>query len=326
MERRETRRRERPREAWGVMMAIQRIKRENREEWLELRGKYIGGSDAASVVGLNEYQSPYALWCVKTGKTPEFGGNLRTEVGTFLEPFIAKLFEKESGKKVQNCNYSLINDKYPWAIADIDRMVIGEDAILEIKSTSSLSLKHYRNGDYPSRFYCQCQHYLAVTERKKAYLAVLIGNNDFRIFEIERDDSEIEALMGAEKQFYEWMKSGEEPTANPADVDSIELAHPSSNGESIDLFGTQNIMRQYLEIKSRIAELEKEADGISALLKQDLGDCEKGTDGEFICTWANRTKTTFDKKAFQKDNPGIDLSKWEKTTNYRAFSVKKLEV
>ena len=307
-------------------MAIQRIKRDDREKWLELRSKYIGGADAASVCGLNEYQSPYALWAEKTGKVPPFAGNLRTRIGTELEPIIAKLFEEETGKKVQNCNFSLINSDYPWAIADIDRMVVGEDAILEIKSTSALNLKHYRDGDYPARFYVQCQHYLAVTGKQTAYLAVLIGNGDFRWFTIERNDDEIAALMETEKQFYEWMQTGEEPPANPVDVESIELVHPVSNGTSIELFGQQNIMRNYLELKSRIAELEKEADGIAAVLKQDMGDAEKGTDGEYVCTWANRTRTTFDKKAFLKDNPGIDLSKWEKTSNYRAFSIKKLEV
>ena len=307
-------------------MAIQRIKRDDREKWLELRSKYIGGADAASVCGLNEYQSPYALWAEKTGKVPPFEGNLRTRIGTELEPIIAKLFEEETGKKVQNCNFSLINSDYPWAIADIDRMVIGEDAILEIKSTSALNLKHYRDGDYPARFYVQCQHYLAVTGKQTAYLAVLIGNGDFRWFTIERNDDEIVALMETEKQFHEWMVTGEEPPANPVDVESIELVHPVSNGTSIELFGQQNIMRDYLELKSRISELEKEADGIAAVLKQDMGDAEKGTDGQYVCTWANRTRTTFDKKAFQKDNPNIDLSKWEKTSNYRAFSIKKLEV
>lgn len=307
-------------------MAITKIKRGDRTEWLQLRKQYIGGADAASVVGLNDYQSPYALWCEKRGTTTPFEGNLRTEVGTYLEEFIAKKFEQETGKKVQNCNFSLINDLYPWAMADVDRMVVGEDALLEIKSTSSLNLKHYRNGDYPARFYVQVMHYLAVTGKQKAYLAVLIGNSDFKIFEIERDEAEISALMEAEKQFYGYMQSGEEPPANAVDVESIELAHPASNGTSIELFGQQSIMREYLELKERIAALEKEADSIAATLKQDMGDAEKGTDGQFVCTWANRTRTSFDKKAFQKDHPNIDLSPWEKTSTYRSFSIKKLEV
>lgn len=307
-------------------MAIQRIRRESREEWLALRRQYIGGADAASVVGLNDYQSPYSLWCEKRGVTPPFEGNLRTEVGTFLEEFIAKKFEQETGKKVQNCNFTMINDLFPFAVADIDRKVLNENAGLECKSTSALNLKHYRNGDYPARFYVQCQHYMGVCGFDKMYLAVLIGNSDFKIFEIERDEAEISALMDAEKQFYGYMQSSEEPPANAVDVESIELAHPSSNGASIELFGQQNIMREYLELKERIAALEKEADSIAATLKQDMGDAEKGTDGQFVCTWANRTRTSFDKKAFQKDHPNIDLSPWEKTSTYRSFSIKKLEV
>ena len=224
-------------------------------------------------------------------------------------------------------NFSLINSDYPWGICDLDREIVGESALLECKCVNELSLKHYADGEYPARFYTQCMHYLAITQYDKAYLAVLIGTGrDFKIFEIDRNDAEIAALMETEKQFYEWMQTGEEPPANPVDVESIELVHPVSNGTSIELFGQQNIMRNYLELKSRIAELEKEADGIAATLKQDLGDAEKGTDGQYVCTWANRTRTTFDKKAFQKDNPNIDLSKWEKTSNYRAFSIKKLEV
>lgn len=307
-------------------MAINQIRRDSREEWLKLRKRYIGGSDAASVCGLNEYQSSYALWCEKVGITPEFEGNERTRVGTYLEDYVAQRFEEETGKKVRRSNFSFVNDEYPWALADVDRFVVGEEAILECKTTSEMNKNLYRNGEYPTRFYCQCQHYMAVLGKQMAYLAVLIGFGDFRVFTIERNDKEIAALMEAEKQFSEWMESKTEPPANPADVDSIELAHPESNGVSIELFGQQNIMRQFLELKSRIAELEKEADGIAAVLKQDMGDAEKGTDGEYICTWANRTKTTFDKKAFQKDNPNIDLSRWEKTTNYRAFSIKKVEV
>ena len=68
---------------------ITKIKTENREEWKALRHQYIGGSDAASVVGLNPYKSAFSLWAEKTGKIAPFEGNLATDVGTFLEEFIA---------------------------------------------------------------------------------------------------------------------------------------------------------------------------------------------------------------------------------------------
>lgn len=308
-------------------MEIKKVKRGEKSEWLELRKKYIGGADAAAVCGLNEFLSPFSLWAEKRGIVPPPEENERMRVGSYLEDYVAKRFEEVTGKKVQRSNFTYFNSEFPWGCADVDRLIPKEDAILECKVVNELALKHYENGDYPPRFYTQIMHYLGILNKKVGYLAVLIGTGrDFRWFTIERDEKEIEALMRVEKKFYGYMQSGEEPPANPVDVDSIELAHPESNGTSIELFGTQNIMRDYLELKSRIAALEQEADGIAAVLKQDMGDAEKGTDGQYICTWANRTKTTFDKKAFQKDNPKIDLSPWEKTTKYRAFSIKKLEV
>ena len=40
----------------------------SKEEWTALRSTTIGGSDAAAILGLNPYKSPYALWAEKTGK------------------------------------------------------------------------------------------------------------------------------------------------------------------------------------------------------------------------------------------------------------------
>ncbi len=40
------------------------------KEQLEERRKGIGGSDAATVLGLNPYQDPYALYLDKRGEAP----------------------------------------------------------------------------------------------------------------------------------------------------------------------------------------------------------------------------------------------------------------
>ena len=74
------------------MGIITKKKTANREEWKELRSHYIGGSDAAAVVGLNPFASQYSLWAEKTGRVPGFDGNLATEVGTYMEDFVAQKF------------------------------------------------------------------------------------------------------------------------------------------------------------------------------------------------------------------------------------------
>lgn len=192
-------------------MSITKVKTASHGEWLALRSTYIGGSDAAAVMGLNPFSSPYALWAEKTGQIPCFAGNLATEVGTFLEEFVAQKFAAETGKKVRKCKQSFFNTDYPFAIANIDREIVGEDAGLEIKTTSELNMKKFKGGEYPANYYCQCVHYMAMTGKQRWYLAVLIGNRDFRWFTIERDEAEIAALMGAEADFWELVKITRRP-------------------------------------------------------------------------------------------------------------------
>jgi predicted phage-related endonuclease len=41
---------------------------DTREEWLKARKSYIGGSDAAAVLGMNPWMSNTELWEIKTGR------------------------------------------------------------------------------------------------------------------------------------------------------------------------------------------------------------------------------------------------------------------
>ena len=52
----------------------------------------------------------------------------KMELGNKLKSFVASEFMLKSGKKVRNINGILQNDKYPFAIANIDRGVVGEKA------------------------------------------------------------------------------------------------------------------------------------------------------------------------------------------------------
>lgn len=69
------------------------------QEWLEDRRKGIGGSDVATILGLNQYKSAYQLWLEKTGQVelkdtesePAYWGNV-------LEEVVAKEFQERTGK------------------------------------------------------------------------------------------------------------------------------------------------------------------------------------------------------------------------------------
>lgn len=304
---------------------ITKIQTHSHEEWLALRHKYIGGSDSAAVVGLNPFSSPLALWAEKTNKVPAFEGNLATEVGTYMEEFVAQKFVQETGKKVRRCNMSIINDEYPWAIANIDREIVGEDAGLEIKTTSELNMRKFKGGEYPANYYVQCMHYLAVTGKKKWYLAVLIGNREFLWFVIERDEKEIETLMRQERLFYEFIQSNKEPPADglKATAETLKSMYPDSDGNTINLSTQTDSVRRYLALDAQIKELEALRDVQANNIKQYMGNAERAADARYIVSWKTSERKAFDYKKLLQDHPELNIDRYYKTSSQRRFTIKE---
>ena len=305
------------------MAEITKVKTANHEEWLKLRSQYIGGSDAAAVVGMNAYVSPYTLWAEKTGRLPGFDGNLATEVGTYLEEFVAQKFAQETGKKVRRSNLSWFNDKYPWAIANIDREIVGEDAGLEIKTTSELNLKKFNGGEYPANYYVQIVHYLAVTGKQKWYLAVLIGNREFKWFTIERDEDEINALMDAERTFKMYVDNDTPPIADGASstASTLSALYPDSIDTAIGIGFYEKDLDNYFRLKDQLKNITQVIDGIENRLKAHLGECARGEGEKYKVSWKTQYRSTFDTKKFIADHPDMDVSAYYKKSTSRPFKV-----
>lgn len=302
---------------------ITRLPYKDHEEWLSIRHKYIGGSEAGAIVGLNPYESCYSLWTKKTDKAPAFEGNLATKVGTYLEEFVAKLFEEETGKAVRKQNYTLVNDKYPWACANIDRAIVGENAGLEIKTTSALSTRKFNGVDFPAQYYAQCVHYLAVTEKEKWYLAVLIGNNDFRIYELERDEEEIAALMEAEEAFWELVQKNTPPAVDGSEPTSeaIKTVWADSIPDSTtDLTPVAVYLDMYKHLQQQEAEIAKQKAECQAYIEVYMEDAERGEFNEYKVSWKTQSRKTFDKKTYEKDHGPID-DKYYKVSTSRPFKL-----
>ena len=309
------------------MAEIRKVKTANHDEWKELRSHYIGGSDAAAVVGLNNFASPYSLWAEKTGRVPGFEGNLATEVGTYLEDFVAKKFEAETGKKVRKSNCSFFNSDYPWAIANIDREVVGEDAGLEIKTTSELNLKRFKDGEYPANYYAQMVHYMAITGKQRWYLAVLIGNREFKTFTLERDEDEIDALMEQEKAFWALVESDTPPGVDGTKptTETIKTLYADSNDEVVDLYGHKEDLALYLALNEQIKELEQLRDEAANKVKDFMGDAGSGECESHRVSWKSSTRRTFDAKRFAEEHPDVDLTGYYNESKSRTFRVAEMK-
>ena len=307
------------------MRGIQRVstKGMSREEWLMRRRKTIGGSDAAGIVGLSRWASPFSVWADKTGRAAEKEDTEAMRQGRDLEDYVARRWIEETGKRVYRLPVMLYHPKYPFAHADVDRMVMGENAGLECKTTFSLDLKQFNGVEFPVQYYTQCVHYLAVTGADCWYLAVLAYGRGFFTFTLERNQAEIDALMAAEADFWKLVEQDTPPDADGSEATSAALreVYPISEHTTADLFGRDTVLREYMRLKEDKKALDTRLGEIENTIKADMGEAESGLCGSFHISWKSQNRQTFQAKAFAKDHPSIDLAPYYKNTNLRPFKV-----
>lgn len=297
------------------------------EEWLEHRRKTIGGSDASAILGMNSYSSPYTVWAEKLGKLPPKEDNEAMRIGRDLEAYVAQRFTEKAGKKLRRENNILLNPQYPFAHANVDRMVVGEDAGLECKTTSSLNLTKFKNGEFPDTYYAQCVHYMMVTGCKKWYLAVLVLGRGFFDFEIERDEEEIKALAKSEEAFWEYVKKQTPPAVDGTDstTETISTIFPNSNTESVNLFAYEDSLKQYIAIGKQIKELKALQDEMANKVKSFMSEAGRGESNNFKVSWPTTERATFDHKRFAEEHPDVDLTNYYKLSSYRIFKVTEIK-
>ena len=296
------------------------------EEWNEQRRKTIGGSDAGTIVGLNPYDSPYNLWGVKTGKIiPEdISDKESVRLGHDLEQYVADRFTEATGKKLRRDNNFVYNTDIPFAHVQADRLVVGENAGFEAKTSASYEvIKMIRENKYRDAWYVQCVHGMMVTGFERWYLGVLVLGHGFYHFTIERDEAEISALMTAERDFWELVKSDKPPAVDgsQATTKAITTIYTESNENAVDLFGQMPDLVQYIAIQNQIKDLEKQQEEHANRIKAFMGSSGFGENERFKVSWKTQSRNNFDRKRFAADHPEIDLTGYFTTSNSRPFRV-----
>lgn len=297
----------------------------SREDWLKYRTLGIGGSDAGAICGLNPYSSPIDVFLEKLGEKEPPEENEAMRQGRDFEDYVAKRFEEATGKKVRRRNVMLQHDEHDFILANIDREVVGEDAILECKTASVYATDKWRNG-VPEHYELQCHHYMAVTGAKKCYLACLILNKELVIRELERDEELIASLISIEKEFWEnhvVKKEMPAPDGSEAATDAIKILYADTNAEAaIDLAGYEHKLKRFAEIGELKTQLEQEEEKIKQEIMLEMKESEVAFAGERKITWKRQNgRKTIDSKNLQKDHPDIYNIYLKEGKPFRVFKI-----
>lgn len=298
-----------------------------RREWLDRRRRSIGGSDAAAIVGLSDYASPYSVWADKTGRLPEKPDSEAMRQGRDLEDYVARRWKELARKRVRRVNAILYNPQYPFAHADVDRWVIGENAGLECKTTASLHLKRFKGVEFPEQYYAQCVHYMAVTGAERWHLGVLVLGRDFLPYTLERDQAEIDSLMATEEEFWKLVQEDTPPAPDGRGATSEALAgvYPEGLEGAISLFGREGLLREYQGLQVQQRELAARMRQIKQTLMLDLGDWEEGACGGFRVRWKTQKRAWISREKLRAVYPRLDLSRVMTVSQYRRFQIQEEE-
>ena len=201
----------------------------NRDEWLAVRSLGMGGSDASSILGMNNYRTNVQLWEEKIGlrKPEDISGKPYVQYGVKAEPLIRELFALDYPEMaVEYHPHRILRSTLePFMTASLDGELTDPDGrrgILEIKTSNIIQKAQYEKwkGQIPGAYYCQILHYFVVTGYDFAILRAHLNSswgNDrtttVRHYFIERDSvkEDMEYLVENERKFWKCVESKTRP-------------------------------------------------------------------------------------------------------------------
>lgn len=282
--------------------------------WLEARKKGIGGSDVASIVGVSKYQSPLETWLVKTGRedSPDMSAKQSVEWGSRLEPVIAEKFaELHPEYSVEEPGCMFVSEERPWAFANVDRVLVGKDGekgVLEIKTVGLRSSADWDEW-VPNYYMTQVVHYLAVTGFSFAWVAVLIGGQEYREYEVKRDEEDVKAISDAVDSFWnDFVMKDIMPQVIGSESESRALSRMFDEPSDVMLCMLDDELPQ-LEMLEKQKELKK---GVEEQIrfyenevKAAIGDAAGIETETRRVKWVRSTYSKLDTKLLSAEHPEI---------------------
>jgi putative phage-type endonuclease len=182
-------------------------------EWIALRKTKVTASDAAVIMGMNPWKTPYILWQEKLDLVPPTEINEAMQRGIDLEPIARDLFNLKMGMEFEPA--VVFHENYDWMMASLDGIsFLG--SIVEIKCPGEKTHAIALNGKIPEYYYPQVQHQIACADTQFAYYFSFDGIDGVMVG-IDRDQAFIDAYIPKAREFYECIINKTPPTLTEKD-------------------------------------------------------------------------------------------------------------
>ena len=236
------------------------------------RGRYIGGSDAAAILGLNKYRTRLEVYQSKKGlHKPDFSTNKHVERGNAIEPTIERYIREEVDPSVNLIDQYVAHDSRIRTVlyaegqdhaeqAALDLIAqgqqinlmdacgyigghpdgIGDDILWEFKAPTMFTLERTEREGLPPRYYYQVQHYMMLAGKSQG--AVALWNYDKwmpYIIYVPADRKLWEQMRAEYEAFWFCVEMGVEPAAETQE--QLEQVEVIESEELDDLLGEYRV-------------------------------------------------------------------------------------
>ena len=224
------------------------------------RTKFIGGSDAAAILGVSRWKTPFQLYQEKIGAFIEESNPARDKVlnrGKRWEPVVVEMLLDEltsRGHEVEviarNARYQ--DPEFPFLACEIDLelRIDGEEVNGEMKTVHPFAAKDWGEegtDEIPIYYVAQGMHGLMIKPRRRVIVTALIGADDLRIHELVRDDEHIAAIRQKEIAF--WQRIQDRNPPEPTDAEDVKWLYAKDAGTVAEADDALALLCQQLKDK-----------------------------------------------------------------------------
>ena len=303
----------------------------------------IGGSDIGAILGLSPYRSAAQVWAELVSGAGRRGTDaLHLRFGRHAESFVASEYERATGLWTTPHPQTIFHRSHPHLFAHVDRLVScsAEDdgstpplaracRVLECKTANAFSREDWGEAGsdrVPPSYLVQCAWYMALSELPQADLAVLIGNNDFRIYHLPRDLELEELIIERANTFWHEHVLARTPP-RPASPEDASILYPRSLADTTVAASPQILetVRRYQACQGRLKLLEQESESLKTEIMAFMGEQELlSHEGMPLVSWRSARPTRrLDGRALSLAHPEIAAQFTNETAGARRFLLKE---
>jgi len=310
----------------------------NKQDWLKKRKKYIGGSDIAAILGYSKFATAVDVYLSKKSDSIEQKNDAAIMWGHYLEDAVACAYSDKTGLKVEKHEGLIVHPEYPFIAGNIDRwaydIASGTRHILECKTSGFMMRndwgKEELTDDIPLYYLTQVAWYSMLTDVEKVDIAVLIGGQNFRIYTY-RKDKDLEAIL-LKKGVEFWQNHIEKdiPPA-PVVVSDLDKLYPNSSEKSVYASNyIEKKVEQLNNLKAQKKSIETEMENYEFAIKEFMKDSDilvSEHDLKPLITWKkNKDSMILDTEKLKLEMPEAYNSFLKKKVGSRVFLVKQAKM